>query len=110
MKLKHPLVKLPPNAELILLLLKEDLKSRKFFNSLRVVGLDDSYYQSDFSPIILAHVGLDDERNETFDFFYNLMEKHSEQMQAVDDSVANHAFEVYVELLIEKKRRLLQKV
>jgi hypothetical protein len=110
MKLKHPLVKLPPNAELILLLLKEDLKSRKFFNSLRVVGLDDSYYQSDFSPVILADAGLDDEQNETYDFYYNLMEKHSELMESNNDSAINHAFEIYLELIMEKKRRSLLKV
>jgi hypothetical protein len=103
--LQYPLVKLPAQKDLILYLLKEELKSRRFFNGLREIGLDDSYFQPDFSTIVLAYTGFTDEENETYDFYFNLLEKYSQQIEPEDESVMKHAFNVYIDLLAERKRR-----
>ena len=104
-QLQYPLVKLPAQKDLLLYLIKEELKSRRFFNGLREIGLDDCYFQPDFSSIVLAYTGFTDEENATYDFYFNLLEKYSVMIEAADESVIKHAFNVYIDLLAERKRR-----
>jgi hypothetical protein len=105
MKAKYPIpppVKFPRRAGLALFLIKEELKSRKFFNTLHKVGLDHSHFQPHLDELILRSMGMDGEADEVFDFYYELMEKHSRRIRAERDSVEKEAFKVYVELM---KRR-----
>ncbi|RAV97604.1 hypothetical protein [Pseudochryseolinea flava] len=45
---RYPLVKLPQKIDYCLYLIKEELKSRRFFEGLHSVGLDDVYLQPDY--------------------------------------------------------------
>jgi hypothetical protein len=101
----YPLVKLPPSIDLTLFLIREELKSQKFFNGLQKVGLHDCYYQAHLVKAILYHVGLDDGTDATFEFYYKLIEKRSKKIEANNDSVMKQAFKVYMELMMEKRRR-----
>jgi len=101
----HPSLSLSSELEPTLFLIKQELKSRKFFNTLRTLGLDNSHYQPHLDELILANVGLNDDANETFDFYYLLMEKHSEKIEPDNESITHEAFQVYLELMIEKKKR-----
>jgi len=98
-------MKLPSQTEVILQLIGEELKSRKFFNSLTHLGLDNSYYQPNLDNLIMAYVGLHDNDNQTFDFYYSVIESHSERINKNKESVMEQALEVYVELVAEVKRR-----
>lgn len=100
------LVKLPPKIELVLFLIKEELKSAKFFNGLSKVGLDDCYYQSHFGTLILGYMGFDDRPDDLYNFYVSLIDKYSEKIEPDGNSITKYAFEVYVELVIEKKQRL----
>lgn len=91
--------------ELILVLLREELKSHKFFGVLRTIGLDDAYFQTDLSDTILKFVGLNDETNHTLDLYFNLLEKHSQNIEANNESVMKEAHEFYNELIDEHKKR-----
>ncbi|HTJ50522.1 MAG TPA: hypothetical protein VL443_13770 [Cyclobacteriaceae bacterium] len=99
------LVRLPRQVEYTLFLIKEELKSRKFFNSLSTLGLDNSYYQPNLDELIMQHVELTDQSNETFDFYYAIMEKYSKHLEPNEDSITQQAFQVYLEFMMEKKRR-----
>lgn len=101
--LKLPLV-LPVRVELTVFLIKEELKSRKFFNSLRDTGLDDCYYQPHLDELIMANLGLDDDRDETFDFYYKIMEKYSQKIEPDRESITEQAFNAYMELINMKKK------
>ncbi len=79
-------------------LIQEELKSRKFFNTLRSVGLDDAFYQTDLSALILAHFELDAEANAVLDFYYEVFEKHSAHVEANRNSLEQIAEAVYHEL------------
>jgi len=96
---------LPSQKELILQLLKQELKSYRFFNGLREVGLDDSFYHSDFSSLVLTYIGFDDEENATYDFYFTLLEKYSTHFEPKEESVMKLALSVYLELLAELKCR-----
>ncbi|MFD1001948.1 hypothetical protein ACFQ21_21665 [Ohtaekwangia kribbensis] len=96
---------LPYQKELILQLLKQELKSYRFFNGLREVGLDDSFYHSDFSSLVLTYIGFDDEENVTYDFYFALLEKYSTYFQPNEETVTKLALSVYLELVLELKSR-----
>jgi hypothetical protein len=106
----NPLVKSPTQEDLILQLLKQELKSYRFFNSLREVGLDDSFYHSDFSSLVLTYIGFDDEENETYDFYFALLEKYRALFQPTEEVVMRLAQSVYVELVVELQSRQEQRL
>jgi hypothetical protein len=56
--------------------------------------------------LILRSVGLEEESDEVFDFYYELIEKHSRKIRAERESMEKQAFKVYVALMSERKRRL----
>ena len=101
----NSLVKSPTQKELILQLLKQELKSYRFFNGLREVGLDDSFYHSDFSSLVLTYIGFNDEENSTYDFYFALLEKYSSCFQPNEETVMKLALNVYLELVLELKSR-----
>ena len=101
----NPLVKSPTQKELILQLLKQELKSHRFFNGLRELGLDDSFYHSDFSSLVLTYIGFDDEENATYDFYFALLEKYSVYFQPSEEVVMKLALSVYLELMAGLKSR-----
>lgn len=98
-----PFVEMPSEIQDILYLIKEELKSRKFFNALQTVGLDGSYFQPHLDTFILKSLDMDDDTDETFDTYYKIIERRSEIIEANDYSITKQALEVYNELLIVKK-------
>ncbi|GCC50114.1 hypothetical protein SanaruYs_03290 [Chryseotalea sanaruensis] len=87
------------HVQLILLLLGEELKSYKFFSTLRSIGLDDAFFQSDLGSFILVKVGLDEDSNEVQDRYYHLLAQYSEPLQASEASVRECAFSCYLALV-----------
>lgn len=84
---------------LILLLIGEELKSYKFFTTLRQLGLDDAFYQTDLSTYILIHTGFDAEQDDVVDRYFHLLSHYSERLDATPASVRNCAFGFYVDLV-----------
>jgi len=103
-KTTPPLVKLPDGVECTLVLIKEDLKSRKFFNSLHELGFDDCYYRPHLDRLILANIGLDCEQDETYNRYNEILERHSGQIDLGEKSATEHAVQVYVELMMELRK------
>lgn len=103
--LSYPLVKLPSDTQFSLYLIKEELKSRKLFQALHEVGLDDCYFQPHLDSLILRSVGLDDGTDETFSIYDSIIEKRSKKIEADYDSITKQAFKAYQELKNEKKKR-----
>jgi hypothetical protein len=111
MKVKRvqlPFVKIPPELDLTLYLIKEELKSQKFFNGLHRIGIDDCYYQPRLGKVILNSLGLDDGSDEISDFYYKLIEKRSKKIHADNESVMRQAIKVYTDLMAEKTMRKRQ--
>ena len=100
----NPLVKLPSNMDLVLYLIREELKSRKFFNTLRKAGLHDCVYQPNLDSLILTQVGLDGDTGETFHFYNTLMEKRSRKLTEDPEHITRQAMKVYTALLEQKER------
>lgn len=103
--MQFPLVKLPQKVDYCLFLIKEELKSRRFFEGLHSVGLDDVYLQPHLDKLILNSVGLDDGTDETSEFYFKIMERRSKKIGSDNDSIVTQALKVYMELIAERRRR-----
>ncbi|MDV3309296.1 MAG: hypothetical protein LOY03_10825 [Cyclobacteriaceae bacterium] len=93
------------DATLALTLIGEELKSRKFFNALHELGFEYSFFQPHLDQPILNAVGLDPGNDDIFDFYSDLMDKHSKLISAEPKSVSTQAEEVYATLLRKKGSR-----
>jgi hypothetical protein len=100
-----PLRNYLPDEELILWLIREDLKCRKFFDGLRAIGLEDSFYQPELGMLILKCAGFKNEMDEVYNFYYNLAGRHSAAVAPDVQSVRKEALQVYHALATEKNRR-----
>lgn len=101
----YPLIKLPAKIDHCLFLIREELKSRRFFDGLHRVGLDDIHLQPHLDRLILKSIGLDDGTDATDQFYFELVERRSKKIGTDNDSVVLQALKVYMELVTEKKRR-----
>lgn len=80
--------------ELALYLIREELKNRKFFNTLREAGIDDCFYQADLSTAILEVVGIDDKTDETYYYYSDLVDYCATKIKDID-SIKEQATKVY---------------
>lgn len=104
-QIKSPIVKLPNETQVALFLIREELKARKLFHGLHEVGLSDCYFQPHLDILILRSVGLDDETDETYGLYEDIIEKRSRKIDADLDSITKQALKVYQELQHIKKLR-----
>lgn len=95
---KSRLSHLPRKAQLALFLIGEELKSRKLFYVLNKVGLEYSFYQPHLDEAILSCVGLDNESEEIFDTYYQVIEKRCVKIKDDQKSVMKQALKVYLKL------------
>lgn len=100
------LVKLPAEIDLILFLIQEELKSTKLFDGLAEAGFSDCYYQSHFGTVILATAGFTDRPDDLYEFYMDLIAKRSKKIKPDTNSITKQAFRVYIDLMIEKKKRI----
>jgi hypothetical protein len=82
----------------IIFLIGEELKSRRFFNTLQEMGLDDSHFQPHLDEAIMACLGLDDS-NATLDFYFTVMSEHASKIGIKSESVTGEAKRVYEKLV-----------
>ncbi|HLZ15965.1 MAG TPA: hypothetical protein VKQ08_02950 [Cyclobacteriaceae bacterium] len=103
--LRSRLVRLPASIEFTLFLIQEDLKSNRLFSGLRKAGLDSSYYRPDFSAVVLESAGFAERPDDLFDFYFDLLDKSSEKAEESYEKIGKLAFNIYVDLVIEKRKR-----
>jgi hypothetical protein len=91
-------LKLPDPTTFTLLLIKEELKNRRFFHTLLEVGIDDCWYRADYSEVIMGAFGLDVNNDEEFMRYDEIMTEHAQRFEPKEVSVAAAAREVYEKL------------
>lgn len=87
------------SEEVIIHLIREELKSRRFFEALRELGLDDAFYQVDLLDLIMPAIGLSPDSEAHYDFCHDVLSKHSMRVTQDGDELLNEARKVY-ELLL----------
>jgi hypothetical protein len=104
---KYPCVRHPERFDLILYLIREELKSRKFFSGLQRLGLDYCFYQPHLDKPILAAVGFDDPSEEVYKFYFKVIEKRSRKIREDEESITMQARKVWKTLVHLSDRRNL---
>jgi dsRNA-specific ribonuclease len=94
--MQQKMSQIDPN--LILFLIAEELKSRKFFNGLMNVGFDYTPFRPHLDEAIMAALGLDAEQNAVLEFYEHVMETHAEQITEKQEAITREAQKVYEEL------------
>lgn len=89
--------------DLVLYLIGEELKSKRLAQGLDQAGFDYSPFQPHLDSAILAALGMTDERNETYEFYYNVIAEHAKKLEPENDSVIREALNVYQMLVTHKK-------
>lgn len=103
MKPKPPLFRHSEHMEQALFLIREQLKSRRFFNALRSLGLTDDSGEVHLEGMILYIMNMDDGSDDIANFISDLLDQHSKELNDDAESIDKSAVEVYCELL--KKAR-----
>lgn len=85
----------PSTNKVVIHLIREELKSRKFFDGLRRVGLDDGFYQTDLLELIMIGLGLTPDSKDQYNYCYNLLSKHSHRVVEDADELHNEATRVF---------------
>ena len=93
-----------PRNDLVIHLIKAELKNRKFTRTLEEVGFDTTFYSLDFSSLILDLVGFQTRSDDTFETYHQLLETF---VQSIDfknerDNLNAIAEEFYQRLVKEK--------
>lgn len=105
MKIKKQLrIRLSEPSALTLYLLREELKSRKFFSGLQRLGLDYCFYQPHLDKPILAAVGFEEPSDEVYNFYFKLIEKRSRKIREDEESITRQARRVYRRLVVEREK------
>jgi len=100
---KTQLIDSTTNTNFTLHLIREELKTRKFFNTLRKAGIEDCYLQPDLGTLILKSLGLNDGKDDTFYYYSDLMDLHSKRIKADYQSIQKQAANVYRKLMKKKR-------
>lgn len=103
MRTKYPLFRLSEHLEEALFLIREQLKSRRFFNALRSLGLSDTSGEVHLEALIVYTMRLDNGSDEIMTFVTDLLDKHSQDLTNEPESIDKSALEVYCELLRKAK-------
>ncbi|HEY3402153.1 MAG TPA: hypothetical protein VGK59_02135 [Ohtaekwangia sp.] len=92
---RYSLVKLPKDTDLVLCLLREELKATKFFNTLMAAGIDDCYYEPHLGTVILACMGFDEVTDKLMEFYLETLAKHSEALEPDNEVIMKEALRMY---------------
>lgn len=90
---------LSAQPDLVLFLIGEELKSCRLARGLDQAGFDYSPFQPHLDSAIMAALGLTDERDETYAFYFSVMEEHAEKIDQHSETIAREAMNVYRILL-----------
>ena len=89
----------PTDTELLLYLLKEELKMNRFFTDLHALGLENnSRYQLELSPLILTYLGYE-MTDPVIDLYVELLDKHTAALTPDRHTILRQATLLYAELV-----------
>lgn len=99
------LVNLPPKVELIIFLIKSELKNVKFTNDLESKGVDSYAGFLDFSTLISAIMGFEyNSKNEFKEWYFDQQTKLVENIDPENEKeLLEQAFNFYVDLMVKKR-------
>lgn len=111
-KSKFHLLELPADvtfsdeAQEIIFLIREELKSAKVLSALMNIGLEDSIYKADLASLIYKKLGIAGDVDETMYQIWLILEKYSDQVEYTHKSITQQAINAYHALIDFKEETL----
>jgi hypothetical protein len=97
------------NKELVIHLIREELRNKRLMHSLEDLGFDCSFYTLNISQAILDIVGFHEKPDELYEWYFELINRTLEGITFwnLDEMLNKRPLNVYIELL---EKKLNQKV
>jgi len=107
MKIEIPdrlqLIKLPPEAEMTLFLIGEEMKNRRLINRLEQAGFDTAFAGADLSILILSLIGFDPRPDELYEWYSTALNSACEKVNPAESAEWKQGvFDFYL-VLMERK-------
>jgi len=90
-----PFLKDPAAVKFILILIQEELKSRKLFQELHWLGYHNCFYQADLLDLIMMATGLQPGSSLQRSMCHELLDKHSQRVVTSEAELRDEARRVH---------------
>ena len=98
-----PPIHLPAHVNMLLHLIREELKSKTFIRCFDQAGMDTSMCSPDLSRMILAMSGFEERSDELYMWYFKTIDEYVVRNNFTDREGLNElAFEFYTELVIRR--------
>jgi len=96
------------NKELVIHLIREELRNKRLMDSLEDLGFDCSFFTLNISGVILELSGFHEKSDELYEWYFGLIEKALEKITFwnLDEMLNKWSQHLYIELL---EKRLEEK-
>jgi hypothetical protein len=100
-----PGFKLPSHINMLLHLIREELKSKTFIRCFDQAGMDTSMCSPDLSRMIPAMSGFEERSDELYTWYFKTIDEYAERNKFTDPEGLNElAFEFYTELSLKRRQ------
>lgn len=96
--MEYPILKLPLEIERVLFLIREELKSRRFFAALENAGISDVAYQTSLGKLIAQMLEIDLTDDDTLERFEDILDQHAQSVNEDNELLSKSALAAYHEL------------
>jgi hypothetical protein len=99
-----PPVKIPAQVDMIISLIREEIKSRAFSRSLTKADHDPFISYTPLGDLILSLIGFTEISDELFELYIGQLDYYAAKANVVDNKeLSDLAFSFYIDLEIEKR-------
>lgn len=92
-------VDVPRKIEVPIFLIRHELKLRMVYQTLETIATVDCYFESHLDRLILASLQMWDTTDETYEFYFSLMNKWTKEVDSDPDVITRRALKIYNALM-----------
>jgi hypothetical protein len=101
-------VNVPRNIEVAIFLIVHELKSRMVYEALSQIATIDCYLESHLDRLILKTLRMWDGTDETYNYYFALMDKWSREVNTDNDVITRRALKIHGALISFRDTRKQQ--
>ena len=101
--LSLPPIKIPNRINLVLQLLREEIKHYTLTNAFDKLGMDTAMYSSNIASLILSLCGVEERTDELLEWYYKKLEEYSNENLNGEKELNELAFNFYTDIMVRVK-------
>jgi hypothetical protein len=101
--LSLPPIKIPNRINLILQLLREEMKHSTLTNAFDKLGMDTAQYTTNMGGLILGLCGVDERTDELLEWYYKRLDEYSNENVNGELELNELAFSFYTDIILKLK-------